>query len=75
MLFASRCCQYNDDTTYHLSADCQQSSELLKYGVQWRGQRSIVFVATLRKMSTRYKKCSLPLRRAQDEDCEDVQTV
>ena len=21
------------------------------------------------------KKCSLPLRRAQDEDCEDVQTV
>ena len=75
MLFASTCYQYNDGTTYHLSADRQQGSELLKYGVQWRGQRSIVFVVTLCEMSTRYKKCSLPLCRVQEEDCEDVQTV
>ena len=37
-----------------------------------RGQRSTVFVATLREIG---KKCSLPLCRAQGEDCRDVQTV
>ena len=41
---------------YRLSADHQQSSELLKYSVLWRGQRSIVFVATFCKISARYEK-------------------
>ena len=41
----------------------------------WSTPRSIVCHNLAHKRSTRYKKCSLPLRRAQDEDCEDVQTV
>ena len=39
---------------YQLLADRQQSSELLEYGVQWSGQRSIVFVTTLHEKSARY---------------------
>ena len=38
--------------------------DAFKYGIEWGGQRSVVFVAALHEISERCKKCSLPLHRA-----------
>ena len=74
-LFASKWYQYNNDTTYRVSADLQQSFELLKYGVEWglKGQMFLSQFCATKK--ARYKKCSVPLCRVQGKDCKDVQIV
>ena len=58
---------------YHLSADRQQSSELLQYMAFNGGVKSQLFSSqSCMKCVQGTKKCSLPLHRAQGEDCEDV---